>query len=234
MTTINQPFGIGDIIFLEPMYRHFWMRDGVKPTLWVRNHLMHLQPYFDSVNMVPCEGKNIDDMNMRHDYFPARFANQIYRGYDANDHHDLENMMLDKYRLASIDTERWKEIHLVFNEQKAMELYASQVKRFHGTEYICVNEFSGVGHAEIHVETDLPIVTMGHIAGYSVIDWYLVMAMAKENHHVSTSTFFLFQAMHNKFGGKLNTKVFTYPRPNEDGVKGISSLNPSFDNTLVL
>lgn len=235
--TINQIAGIGDIIFLEPMYRHFWKRDGIKPTLWVRNHLMHLQPYFDSVIMAPCDDKNIDDMNMRHDYFPARFANQIYRGYGPHDHHDAENMMLDKYRLASIDTERWKDIHLAFNERKAMDLYSLEMESgMISGDYICVNENSGVGNVQINPSSNLPVVKMWARPGYSVIDWYLVMAMAKQNHHVSTSTFYLFQAMFNKYGGKLDTEIFIYPRPNGDvdGVRGISNLKPSFDYTITL
>ena len=230
---------IGDIIFTEPIYRHFWMTDGIKPIVIIRDHLMWIQEYIRSATFQKASVWDGDIDSMSHDptsLINLRFANQIYRGLDKWDNSDIENCMLDKYRLASIDIERWKDIHLLFNEQKAMELYDLEVRRFCGGEYVCVNEYSGVGNIEIKPKTNLHIVKMHSVAGYSVIDWYLVMAMAKENHHVSTSTFYLFQALVRKYGGKLDTKVFIYPRPNHDvdGLKGISNLNASFEHTLVL
>ena len=231
--TINQPFGLGDILFLEPMFRFFHKRNGYKPTLWVRDHFLHLQEYIESVEMVSCSNKDIDNANMTFDYFPARFANQIYRGYDKFDHHDAENMMLDKYRLASIDVEAWKMIHLKFNEGRAMELMEKKVGNT--KDYILVNETSGVGKIEIPIKSDCKIIKMEYVPGYSLIDWYLVIANAKENHHISTSTFFLFQAISNLFGGQLATKIFLYPRPEingyKDGLRGIEKLNPSFTYT---
>ena len=67
---------------------------------------------------------------------------------------------------------------------------------------------------------------MEHINGFTLLDWAYVMVFAKENHHVSTSTFFMMQAVSNQF--KFDSKVFLYPRPNADGLRGISKLNPSF------
>lgn len=222
---INQPFGIGDIIFIEPICRHFWKKNGQKPLLPVRDHFMDLQPYFESCIMVPMSKYpiNYDDMVMTDNYIPLRFANQIYRGYSPDDHHDLENMMLDKYRLVGLDVEKWKEIDLKFNKEKAEEL--TYEITFTKEDYCLVNECSGVGNININVEGFRVWPTLG----YTVIDWYLTMLYAKENHHVSTSTFYLMQAIANKFPEFIKAKKVIYPRPNHDGLRGISLLNPSFE-----
>ena len=64
---------------------------------------------------------------------------------------------------------------------------------------------------------------MRELNGFTLIDWMAVMERATENHHVSTSTFFLFEVL------KLKTPIHLYARPNEDGLRGISNLNQSFD-----
>jgi len=69
---------------------------------------------------------------------------------------------------------------------------------------------------------------MGDIPGYNVMDWAPIMLLAKENHHVSTSTFFILEALKDYKG-----KIFIYARSNEDGLRGISKLNTSFSYTKV-
>ena len=96
------------------------------------------------------------------------------------------------------------------------------------SEYILVNNHSQAGRINIKPENrkKLPIIEMKEVPGYNVLDWAAVILHAKENHHVSTSTFFIMQAIANKFS--FDSKVFIYPRPNEDGLRGISKLNPTF------
>lgn len=226
---INQPFGIGDIIFIEPICRSIWEKSGHKPLLPVRDHLLDLQSYFESSIMVPMSKYPIDYDNtqMTDNYIPLRFANQIYRGYDKHDHHDLENMMLDKYRLLGLDIEKWRDITINFDDKKGQELLweiAGEVE-----DYRLVNEHSGIGDIEIPVEGSRTI-RMFNKPGYTVIDWFYVILHAEENHHVSTSTFFLMQAIANKFPYFNNSKKVIYPRPNIDidGLRGISQLIPTF------
>lgn len=231
MITINQPASIGDILFLEPMYRHIKSTTGEKALLPVRDHLMFIQDYIPSVNMVPMskhamdyESLNMDDPN----YLPLRFANQIYRGLSPHDHSDFENMMADKYRLVGLDPEMWATIQLAFNEDRALQLLDEMTKEY-WDEYILINENSQAGRVDIvPPDRQIPIFKMCEKPGYTVIDWAFVMLHAAENHHVSTCTFYILQALKNQFPAQFKTKVFLYPRPNIDGLRGISKLNPTF------
>jgi hypothetical protein len=233
---INQFHSIGDIIFLEPLYRHFKEVNGEKPIMPIRDHLMWITEYIQSAVFTPMSkfdwGKGIDADSMRTDkvgYFPARFANQILRGYSPDDHHDFENMMLDKYLLAKVNPELWKDIDLRFSSHKGTKLF-DLLGLQQDEKYILINEDCQAGSIKIPVNTDMKVVRMKMIPGFSVVDWHLVMLRAHENHHVSTCTFFIMQAIANKY--RFNSKVYLYPRPNEDGLRGISMLTPTFNFQL--
>lgn len=226
---INQLHSIGDLIFLEPLYRYFWKERGEKPIVPVRNHLMWLSQYIESADFRPMSEFIIDyeSTKISDDYLPLRWANQILRGYDKNDHHDFENMMLDKYRLAGLDTELWKQIKLFFDPKKATQLMADLGLNDRST-YFLVNEYSQAGKIKIEIDNDLiQRIDMREIPGYTLCDWFFVMFFANEIHTVSTSIIFMLQAIEH-----LKAHVFIYPRPNEDGLRGISQLHPSFNYKL--
>jgi hypothetical protein len=225
---INQFHSIGDIIFLEPLYRFLHKKTGERPIVPVRDHLMWMTEYIQSAVFTPMSKFLLDYESMRTDnpdYFPARFANQILRGYSPDDHHDFENMMLDKYTLAGADPKIWTDIDLRFSSHKGTKLF-EYLGLQQDEKYILINEDSQAGRISIPIESDLKMIEMRPIPGFSVVDWYLVMLRAHENHHVSTSTFFIMQAIANKY--RFNSKVFLYPRPNIDGLRGISLLTPTF------
>lgn len=226
---INLLHAIGDILFCEPIFRHYWEKEGVKPTVMIRDHLMYLQEYIDSAHFVPEStwSGSIDDMEMRPGYLPLRFANQVYRGYQPHDHHDFENMMLDKYRLAGLDPEMWKTLKINFNRKKANDLVQT-LNLSLWKSYAVINNNSQAGEIKIsEPPKDLDIIRMREVPGFTVLDWFSVLMCAEENHHVSTSTFFIMQAIENSFG--LKGPVYVYPRPNEDGLRGISQLQPTFN-----
>lgn len=234
---INQPFGIGDIIFLEPLFRHFWKVQGKKPILPVRDHLLNLQPAFGSVEMVPLSKASYFDINSTsmdkpEEYLPLRFANQIVHGYDVNDHHDFEHMMADKYILAGLDPDMWKQVDLNFSEAKCGALL-DYLTGEQWDDFILVNEHSAAGRVIISTPlTPFTRISMVDLPGYSVIDWAFVMLYARANHHVSTSTFYMMQALKNKFP-KFGENIYIYPRPNIDGLRGISQLKPTFNYVAV-
>lgn len=235
MVVINQPGAIGDLIFLEPMYRHLMNKNGEKPVVVVHDHLLWIQEYIDSADFLSLSkfpGNNLCN-TMFHDptaFLNMRYANQILRKLGPHDHHDLENMMLDKYRLMNLDPEMWKTIKLNFKDSKSSRLMEDlKIMQPDGTvdkEYMLINQYSQAGWIKIDPQTDMKKVRMTQRLGYTVIDWHLVMQMAHENHHVSTSTFYIMQAIQNQF--HFDTKVCIYPRPNVDGLRGISQLKPDF------
>ncbi len=224
---INQPFSIGDLLFIEPICREMWRRNGVKPIVPVMDHLMWISDYIDSAIFV-ARSKwdiNYESAEVTPEYLPLVFANQIHRKMYRHDHSDFENMMLDKYRLANIDPMIWKEMRINFRESKCLDLMDRVVGK-EGEDYVLVNETSQAGSIEIKPETDLPVIKMHEIPGFTVLDWAFVMLHARENHHISTCTFYIMQALTTQYG--FQGKVVIYPRPNEDGLRGIKNLDPSF------
>lgn len=221
---LNVLHSIGDILFCEPIYRHYWMKEGIKPTVIVRDHLMWLQNYIESAKFLAASKWNgdIDNNVMTENYIPLRFANQVLRGYDKHDHHDFENCMPDKYLLCGLNPDKWMEIQLLFDIERSRMLFAD-LDLSSEENYVVVNPFSQAGKIEIFPDCKHRIIEMKTIEGYYVLDWAMIMLLAKENHHVSTSTFFIMEALKGYIG-----KTVIYARPNEDGLKGISKLNTSF------
>jgi hypothetical protein len=82
--------------------------------------------------------------------------------------------------------------------------------------FVLVNEFSRVGSISIAPETDLQVIKMREIEGFSVVDWCLMMERATENHHVQTSTLY---PLH-----MLGVDAYIYPKPDVDGMRGILDL----------
>ncbi len=224
---INQAAAIGDILFIEPICRHIWNTTGIKPILPVRDHLFWISEYIDSADFrlmsqypIDYDSMSMEDKN----YLPLRFANQIVRGLAPDDHHDYANMMLDKYILAGLDPMLWKTLIINFNEQKSDRLF-KHLNLKATDEYVLVNENSQAGIVNIFPKgafCQYRVIKMSEVPGFNVLDWWKVMMYAKENHHVSTCTFYILDAI------KYTGKVTMYPRPNQDGLQGISKLNPTF------
>lgn len=230
---INILHSIGDILFCEPIYRHYWEKEGVKPTVVIRDHLLYLQDYIESASFIGASkwNGNIDDMEMRPGYLPLRFANQIMRGLGPHEHHDFENTMPDKYVLAGLPVEMWKDMQFMFYPERSGALFSHL--GIHGkSKYILVNERSQAGNIDlsgIENKEGWQVIKMHDVPGINVMDWAMVMLLAHENHHVSTSTFYVMQALKG-----YKKKFYVYARPNEDGLKGISKLEPDFDLVRVI
>ena len=211
---INQPAGIGDIMFLEPIFRMLSKTHTVTVPIvdsfkWIEKHISY-------VNFVPyrCQFDNYDQ-EFTDKYLPLRFASPIYRKYDLHDFSDYENCMLDKYRVLDLPEEMWMDMELIrdySNENKLFEFLGSP------KSFILVNENSRVGDIRINIESNMRIIYMRPIEGFTLVDWCVMMERANENHHVSTSTFYLLNM--------LDVDATIYPRPSEDGLRGVSQMLP--------
>ncbi len=224
---INQIHAIGDLLYLEPMYRHFWETQKKKPIVPVRDHLFWISEYIDSAIFVKMSEFKMDyeDRRTRKEYLPTRWANQIIRGVKDDDYTYLEYCMQDKYTLAGLDPNVWKTLQINFNQKRGYQLLEHlNIGPF--DDYVLVNNHSQAGEIDIKVPGHR-VIKMSSIPGYTVLDWYMVMYHARENHHVSTSTIYILQAIYNSIG--LDNKVVFYPRPNFDGIRGIKNINPSYN-----
>lgn len=230
---INQIHAHGDILFCEPIFRHFWNKNGEKPIVPVRDHLMWFANHIDSAHFVPMSQFVLDYDSMDNsnpDYLPLRFANQVVRGLALDNHSDYSNTMPDKYELAGLPLEQWKTLQYTFDPEKSKGIFAA-LNLSSDEDYVFVNEFSQAGNIEINPQTSMRIVKMRNIPGFNLLDWTGVMLCAKEHHHISTATFFMLEAMKGLHAD--NIPIYLYARPNEDGLQGISKLNPSFNYTAV-
>lgn len=217
---IDQRHSIGDILFLEPMFRHFLKMNGEKPIVPLRPHLTWLSNYIDSAGFI--DERSYKDTARSLD---TMHANQILRGLDFNDYSDFENCMPDKYNLAGLDPLLWKNLEITFDSRRGIELFR-KICPNPEIPFILVNNNCQAGKIDIKVG-GLPIVEMQFIPGYTVLDWFFVITQADQFHTVSTSTFYVMQAMLNA-GYHLPDEIFIHARPNEDGLRGISKLHPDF------
>lgn len=224
-TIINNIAGHGDVMFCEPIYKYFWQRDGIKPTVIIHDHQMFFKDYIESANFIPASQmpQLRDDANMREGYVPLRWASQIHKGYALDYHDDFENVMLDKYRLLGLSEDLWKTLNVKLNSAFQNEDFIKNINKS-----FIFNSHCEIGTINIPFPTEIGCVLMRKTKGYNLIDWWLPIFLAKENHHVSTSTFYLMQAIKNKFP-EWNAPCYIYPRPNSDGLRGISQLKPDFN-----
>lgn len=209
---------------------------------------MWLSEYIHSAEFRPMSKFELDYDSMaitNPDYLPLRFANQIIRGLEKDDHSDFKNCMLDKYSLfcqfVSAHYEvnpndlswQWSTLSLDnFNQARAERLYKEYLM-LDGVDYVLINNHSGAGSVDIHVDSECLKVYMREVNGFTLLDWYIVIANAKSFHSVSTSTFFLRQIVKNRLG-QLGD-FYLYPRPNEDGLRGVLNLVKSLnDSTITL
>lgn len=232
---INQFHSIGDLIFIEPICRYYFYKTGKMPIVPIHDHLMWIQDYIDSAAFVPKSVFELDYESLETsnpDYLPLLYANQIIRELDKYDYSDYENVMLDKYRLALLAysdigvKELWKTVDLKFDVDKGLRLF-KELELEEDTRYVLVNQHSRAGSIDISINQKIrKVVYMSEREGYTPIDWWKVMLNAEENHHISTCTFFILQALYNKI--PFQSQVFLYPRPGEDGLRGIKNLNPTY------
>lgn len=232
---INCIGGYGDVLFCEPIFRRYWKLDGQKPIVIIHQHQMWIQEYIESAVFTKDLGIfTVNDFIHSEEFINLRYANQIFRGYGPHDHHDLENMMLDKYRLLGLPEDLWKTLDIKLTDKKGnIIMFANATigsSMAPKTKWILINEMSQAGSIKINprLPENSRIVRMSFESGQNLIDWAYRIYQVTENHHVSTSTFFLMQAIKNKYP-EWNAPCYIYPRPNEDGLRGISQLHPDFN-----
>lgn len=226
---INQYQGLGDILFCEPIARHYY-NNGENEIIWVvLDEFMWISDYIDYINFIPKSQSNFNFENAQigfnGEYFllPLRFANPLFRNLQLHDYSDQYHCMLDKYRLLNLDINLWKTLKLNRNHKKELELY--NILQITG-EYNLINNNWSDGKLSIETDNNLPNIEMKYIPGYTLIDWLYIIENAKNIHTASTSILYLLETCNFK---NIN-EVVIYPRlPRENNLNGIKEfVNPSF------
>jgi hypothetical protein len=229
----NQFQGLGDILFCEPISRHFY-DDGKNEIFWpINDEFMWLTDYIKYINFAPKSSHNMNYESLHlgltgdNEYFvPLRFANPIVRKLQPHDYSDQYHTMLDKYRMLGLSEDMWKTFKWERNLKKENEIFDLLVK---DEKFILINNKWSDGNVPIETDSTFQRINMDILDGFTLFDWAKIIENASEIHTVSTSNLFLLETLN------LNAnKVNIYPRrPRENNFDGISEfVNKNFNLIL--
>lgn len=197
---IDQPFGIGDILFLSPLIKQLDVEEAVWPVV---DHYYWINDYL-SINNLSFIKQSEFQKERYQDFItvPFQHAHSIV-GNRAQD------CMEAKYLLLDADLELWKTLSFIRNfnkEQKLIELLDLDIK----SSYVFINNHFASKEfnykTSIALDSDLKVVYMEYVSGFTLLDWCGVIEHASEIHTVSTALFFVLKAI------KPKVPMHLYPR----------------------
>jgi hypothetical protein len=216
---VNQPFGIGDILFLSSLVKYIDAKRIVWPVVdhyyWVKDYI--IIPNLEFIKNSEFKIDNYADYSP----IPFQYAHSLIP--------QAEDCMQAKYMLLHADLELWRSISFIRNKEKENQL-KRHLKITADERFIFVNNnFAGPEYnykADIKLETNLKIVYQSYIHGFTLLDWCGVLEQAQEIHTVSTALFFVIEAL------KLeNIELHLYPRKPLD--KDLSPIKTLISNKWI-
>jgi hypothetical protein len=238
---VNQYFGLGDILFIEPIYRY--LKDlglnVIAPIqnqyLWIGDHIKYVEfkdmykfdmdyERFDFGIFRDLSGNEISDTA----YLPLRFSDQIFRELPPHDCSASRYWMTDKYSVLGLDHSKWASISLDRNLEKEEELKSIVLKNIGDSPYDFCNSFYQNSlninlDLENQVKQDLPLISMSKMEGYSMVDWASIIEGARKVHTVSTSLLYMIQSFYQP-----EKEYHLYARLPERGFYTIEEFLPSY------
>lgn len=216
---INQPFGIGDILFLSPLITQLDVEHIVWPVV---DHYYWIKDYIKINNLSFIKFSEFSPSNYE-EYVevPLQHAHSLIP--------QAEDCMQAKYILLEANPELWRTLNFNRNQEKENKL-KQYLNISYNDEFIFINNhFAGPEFnykVDINLETDLRIIYQEYIEGFTLLDWCGVLEQAKEIHTVSTSLFFVIEAL------KLEkTSLHLYPRKPLD--KDLSPIKTLINNKWI-
>lgn len=218
---INQPFGLGDIIFLQGLVEKLRQDNNIIFPVadeyhWVQDYLGRENVHFPARSQYPID---YEDASMREDYLPLRFSTQVLRGLAPHDYSHDHTVMEDKYSLMGYDYSIWRDFPLNRNLDKEDELIKDL--GLQANDYTFINEMYGsgaVGSGSINIPKQGKTVTLFRKEGYTLFDWIGVLEKCKSFYTVDTSVVWLIDYLN------LDGKKAMFSRSaNTQGIKKILS-----------
>lgn len=218
----NQFFGIGDILFSEPIARHYF-EQGYQVIWPVEDHYYWVKDYVRYVDFRKKSEFQMDYEQCRMDYefegipvLPLRFSTPILRNTDPHDGSLKEHFMLDKYRLTELPLDLWKTMQFNRNTDKEDALFEMVVKE---QPYTFVNKFYGGGFQSHEDWAGIEGVQLAKIPGFTLLDWCKVICEADIIHTVETAVFYLVETLPIEA-----REIHLHPRmPWEGGLPGVKN-----------
>ena len=216
---VKQAFGLGDILFLSPLIQQLEKYGNVEEIYWkIKDEYYWVIDYleFYKVTFIKESNNNFPFENFQILNFEQSF--HIVGGRDC---------MSSKYNLVKAPLEIWRNISFKRNFEKEAELL-QRLNISENEEFIFVNNnFADPNlkySTNINVGTNLRIITLEYLEGFTLLDWCGVLEQAKEIHTVSTSLYFVIEGIGRTEGLHL------YPRKpfDKDFSPIISLLHPKW------
>lgn len=224
---INQFFGLGDILFIEPIYRHFH-NQGYKVIAPVEDELYWIMHYINYVHFKKKSEFEYDyeSIEQRQEgdtlHIPLRFAHPLYRGLEPHDGSQRENWMCDKYLYLGLDKDLWRTLKWDRSDKEDSLYRMLGIKG----KYNLINENFGGGFQKLEIDpnNDLPNVYVNKIDEFTLLDWAKVIENATNIYTVETSIIYMIEVLKTKA-----KELIMYPRfpylENVDYIKGYLNKN---------
>jgi hypothetical protein len=216
---IKQPFGLGDILFISPLIQEIEKDRNVELIYWkIKDEYYWVNDYLKfTKTIITKESQEIDNL----DFFQTLNFEHSFHIVGGRD------CMESKYNLVKAPLEIWRNISFERNYKKEIELL-QKLNISKNEEFIFVNNnFADPSlkySTDITIETNLRIVSLQYLEGFTLLDWCGVLEKAKEIHTVSTSLYFVIESLRRTEGLHL------YPRKpfDKDFSPIISLLHPKW------
>lgn len=204
---INQFFGIGDIIFIEPICRHYFF-NGYEIIFPVIPKYLGIAPYFPYITFVNKDTYNIDYECQQiietpeKIILPIRWSKEFLKSASYND------TMRNKYLMFGFDLEMWRTATWLRNRHKENVLREKMgVAKGEKFNLINRNYTEHERKRKIEINNGFKNIEMSFIDGFTIFDWCWMIENATEIHTVNTSVLFLLELL------ELNAKeVHLYSR----------------------
>ena len=196
---LNQPFGLGDIIFIQNIVTEL-KRFNNKVIIPIVTKYLSVAPYLKEVTFIDKNLLNIDYdcKNFKEDnntcIIPLRFSILYFNSpyYDC---------MSNKYKMLGLDYNNWVNMSFTRMYKKEQELF-DMLGLKEGEKYNLISTSVGnkyLNRNSIEVNNGLKNVEVNIIEGYTLFDWCKVIENATTIHTVHTSINYIIE--------KINTKA---------------------------
>lgn len=196
---INQFLGLGDILYLVPMARH-WMDQG-HDVIWpIADEYFDIRRHFTDIQFV----RKSDWPNVKYD-LPLEYMHRWQYGmYQVkplrwNRSRTLPEAMTTKYTMYGLDADMWRQLKWERDAQRESEL--KDLIQAEDEYALIFQEFGNItdGGARAKV-IDLPDngmrkIYVSKLQGFTLLDWAGIIEGAHVIHAVSSSCIYLFETL---------------------------------------
>jgi glycosyltransferase involved in cell wall biosynthesis len=196
----NQFFGLGDILFLVPLARHY-LQQGHK-VLWpIIPEYLGIKKNFPDIEFINKDQFRIEyDKRAEFTVKTSWYGNSRVLPLRWADIHcpPAKNCMRAKYDYCKVDWRMWRELTWTRDREAEDKLF-SEVLKIDG-EYNLVQRTFGTRREQqltiqMEVDNGLRNVELREIGGFNLLDWAKVIENATNIHAVGSSNIYLFETL---------------------------------------